>query len=490
MFVIFHCLYLFLSWITIFAEGGIDYSVADQTAWSPIGLLKTGTPILTISTISFDKNNYKIFLGGGHYTGRIYFSNESLSKNISLKNSISWKLFPSNLKISSIYSCKPFETISGKSALLFADDHGSIFHGDGKNVYQVSSLPTTAYSVAVGRNNKIFVTGSWGALYSTTLDDQFVNWNIIPTFHTETIFDISTVDGINIIYGTNHGSIFWSNSSGDLWNVAKHAAPGRVFCVVHSSILTAFAAGDFSYVAKTVDGGITWTRLYVFDSNSETIRYNSISIVSELNLFIAGSSGTVYSSEDAGLSWTLIYSVGSTIYSLYGLDSSSLIISTVDAVIQLTSNSNHQHTLFMHNRNSDHMSLTEFTQPTSSPTGRIAYGEWNKRTFSSGTTIFIGAAWENEYKILMVGKDLTDGVMVSSNDSGTTWQRTRTINDKIFSDVVYFHDLNTNTSYFIASSDSESILSTVDFGLTWNQTSADGVAMNGVTVGRDRKSVV
>jgi photosystem II stability/assembly factor-like uncharacterized protein len=84
------------------------------------------------------------------------------------------------------------------------------------------------------------------------------------------------------------------------------------------------AAGASSYVAKTSDGGKTWSTMSVF-SNSVTIRFHSISLLSDTEAFIAGADGKIYKTTDFGASWTRIASTGALIYSISAYDSATVI---------------------------------------------------------------------------------------------------------------------------------------------------------------------
>eukprot|EP01033_Poteriospumella_lacustris_P001023 gene1023-739_t len=129
------------------------------------------------------------------------------------------------------------------------------------------------------------------------------------------------------------------------------------------------------------------------------------------------------------------------------------------------------------------MLVQDVAQPTSAPTSYVAYGEWQKDDHAPEDTIFLGVVWENDYKVMMVGRRLTIGYTVTSNDSGVSW-RVDTFSSNVFSDVAMYYDSSSTKTYFVASSITSSVLVSSDFGVSWNASTTNlGAAMNGVTVG-------
>lgn len=129
-------------------------------------------------------------------------------------------------------------------------------------------------------------------------------------------YDISTYDGVNVIAVGANGNIYYSSDSIATWSAGNSGVTSIVYCVDHGDSLVAMAAGAASYVAKTEDGGATWTALSVFSSGDVTVRFHAIHMRSSTDAFIAGSNGDVYSTFDGGSTWTLTASTGSILYSI------------------------------------------------------------------------------------------------------------------------------------------------------------------------------
>lgn len=84
------------------------------------------------------------------------------------------------------------------------------------------------------------------------------------------------------------------------------------------------AGGASSYVAKTSNGGATWSTLSVF-STSVTVRFHSISMLSDTEAYVAGADGSIFMTTNFGSSWTRIASTGALLYSLSVYDSTTAI---------------------------------------------------------------------------------------------------------------------------------------------------------------------
>jgi photosystem II stability/assembly factor-like uncharacterized protein len=140
----------------------------------------------------------------------------------------------------------------------------------------------------------------------------------------------STYDGINVITVGSGGKIFYSNSSASRWYSSSSGTSTTIYCLSHSYSLKAMVGGANSYVAKTSDGGKTWSTMSVF-SNSVTIRFHSISLLSDIEAFVAGSDGIIYSTTNFGSSWARIASTGAMLYSISAYDSATVIAGAVSS---------------------------------------------------------------------------------------------------------------------------------------------------------------
>jgi len=140
----------------------------------------------------------------------------------------------------------------------------------------------------------------------------------------DTCFGISSYDGTNVIAVGTTGSIFYSSNSGSHWSASASGTSSVIYNVAHGSSSVAIAAGQDNFVARTTDGGTTWTTVTVFSNAATIIRYRSVSFISALEVYIAGtvdSGGEIYKSIDGGETWTFVTSTSHPLYSISMLNS-------------------------------------------------------------------------------------------------------------------------------------------------------------------------
>jgi photosystem II stability/assembly factor-like uncharacterized protein len=129
---------------------------------------------------------------------------------------------------------------------------------------------------------------------------------------------------VNVITVGESGGVFYSNNSATNWYTGSSGTTADIFCVTHSvagdSNLKAMAGGSSGYLARTTNGGKTWTSMSVF-SSLVTIKFHSISMLTNDTAYVAGNNGAVFMTTNFGSSWTRIASTGVTLYSLAVYDS-------------------------------------------------------------------------------------------------------------------------------------------------------------------------
>lgn len=136
----------------------------------------------------------------------------------------------------------------------------------------------------------------------------------------------SSFDGTNVIAVASSGYIYYSHTSGGSWYQTTNSfTTESIYCLSHSSSLIAMAGGASGYVAKTNDGGESWTKMTVFSSSSVSVQLHSISLLSNTDAYVAGDDGSVYMTVNFGSSWSRIASTGAILYSLSVYDSLTAI---------------------------------------------------------------------------------------------------------------------------------------------------------------------
>jgi photosystem II stability/assembly factor-like uncharacterized protein len=141
---------------------------------------------------------------------------------------------------------------------------------------------------------------------------------------------------VQVITVGSSGSIRYSINSGLTWSSATSSTSGNINSISQYNNSLAMIAGDSSYVARTSDGGLSWTSLTVF-STSVNIALHSMSLISATEAYVAGQDGEVYKTVDFGTSWSIIASTNTAFYSLSFYDASTAVAGASSGVYVLVS---------------------------------------------------------------------------------------------------------------------------------------------------------
>lgn len=278
--------------------------------------LFTTAPLSQVSylAISWPENGTVIAVGG-QSSGVIIRS---------VDEGISWTQVATNLSPSTLYGVASM-TVNGVIYSVAVDDAAEIFVStdSGLTWAFVSQRSGALYGATIGSNGNAYVCGGTTTqVFRSSQSSSYATWTAVPASTSGTLYGISSYDGVNVIAvgsTSGQGRIFYTSTSGSSWTLSSTmnlpSTGTIVYCVDHGSATFAMAAGLNSYVARTTDGGATWTRMTVF-SSSITIRYQSISVLGTQSAYVAGSNGQIYSTINGGSSWNLIASTGVTLMSL------------------------------------------------------------------------------------------------------------------------------------------------------------------------------
>lgn len=242
----------------------------------------------------------------------------------SVDDGVSWTQVATSLSPSPLYGVASM-TVNNVIYSITIDDAAEVFLSSDAGltwsmVYQGAGA---LYGATIGSNGNAYVSGGTATqVYRSSDASGYTSWTSVAASSSGTLYGISTFDGINVIAtgsASGQGRIFYTSNSGSSWTQSTSAhLPSTntiVYCVDHGSPSFAMAAGLNSYVAKTTDGGVTWTAMTVFGS-SITIRYQAISVLGTQSAYVAGSNGQIYRTLDGGSNWYIIASTGSTLTSL------------------------------------------------------------------------------------------------------------------------------------------------------------------------------
>jgi len=237
---------------------------------------------------------------------------------------VTWTQEAANYTFGNLYSVTSSTLANGDTYVLAVADNGGVYSSKdiGTTWYLNQTEAVALYGVSIGSNGQAYACGDIYKVYVATLPGS--SWSVASfssSLKGGQFFDISTIDGVNVIAVGSKGYIYYTLNSGTSWTKYTNSITTIIYTVAHGSSLTAMAAGASSYVAKTTDGGVTWQTLSVFTSNSITIRFHSISFVSTTEIYIVGSNGEIRATYDGGTSWSIVASTNAVLYSISMYDS-------------------------------------------------------------------------------------------------------------------------------------------------------------------------
>ncbi len=259
---------------------------------------------------------------------------------------------------------------------------------------------------------KGWACGDDGLVYHT-IDGGF-SWKTQPIDTRESLFSVSFTNTETGWVVGNKGLIFNTTDGGKTWKSQKSPKDKILFNVEALSENKAIACGDWGTIVYTADGGQTWEdRTYPKD-----IMMYGIDFVDENEGWIAGEFGTVLHTTDGGVTWEVqATGVENMLYCIsfntnldglaVGID--GLILKTVDGGVTW------QQVVFK----SKHDEEWEAIQKTGSSDANNIYRQEDFiKQMTQKPPIFEVALLGN---VAVAAGD--EGVMMISEDAGTTWEQ-------------------------------------------------------------------
>jgi photosystem II stability/assembly factor-like uncharacterized protein len=236
---------------------------------------------------------------------------------------VTWSQVSKNVSFSPIYGLAS-KTVGGITYYIAVDDSAEIFtaNGTGEAWKLATQVSGALYGVTIGLNGNAYISGGTSAqVYRASNSTKYKTWTLKNPTTSGTLYGISSYDGVNVIAvgSTNAGSprIYYSYASANSWSqTSSTGASGVIYCVSHGNATFAMAAGQSAYIARTYNGGKTWSTMSVFSSTSTIIRYQALSVLSTSEAYVSGSTGQIYKTVNGGNSWSLLVSTRSTLTSL------------------------------------------------------------------------------------------------------------------------------------------------------------------------------
>ncbi len=187
-----------------------------------------------------------------------------------------------------------------------------------------SSIPHAALFGLGFDGGKGVAVGAGGMIYES--DDAGASWK--PNLQTETQLALLAVDrrGSHTIAVGQMGAVLVEDSPG-VWKKYDSGLEHRLLTVSVNSSGLAFAAGEFGTVAKSSDGGHTWTVAApdwaamadkdTFGTGEPTIYAAHVSEAGEVT--IAGEFGVIMRSSDAGATWHAVRPIQSKAPTIFAM---------------------------------------------------------------------------------------------------------------------------------------------------------------------------
>ncbi|UCE26356.1 MAG: M28 family peptidase, partial [Candidatus Coatesbacteria bacterium] len=97
---------------------------------------------------------------------------------------------------------------------------------------------------------------------------------------------------------SGEGYVWRTDAAGESWTA--YECNGDALDVVFTDVNNGFICGPYGFIAKTGDGGLTWTE---FDISDHSVSLNSISFADPLNGITGGSNGIYYLTANGGEAW-------------------------------------------------------------------------------------------------------------------------------------------------------------------------------------------
>jgi len=280
------------------------------------------------------------------------------------------------------------------NTIIVAGYHNMIFLStDGGQTYQLTGDMTyatvRATNVEILDANTFFVARSSGDIVKTT--DGGANWDTLYTGTGQTISDIAFPDASTgysfAAYGqwmkTTDGGANWSplqewptlsfwglafpeadkivlaswgggeltisTDNGASWSYPNNYATGTATNLYECEFLdanTGFIGGGYGFLAKTTNGGSTWTTIDNPMAQLSNKHINAMHIYDANNIYAGGSSGIIMKSTDGGDTWTQMVNAGTKrVNDIFQIDANKVVASGSSGQMYISSDGGANFTL-------------------------------------------------------------------------------------------------------------------------------------------------
>jgi len=334
--------------------------------------------------------------------------------------------------------------------------------------YQYPQLPNNDFwAVEFLNPDTGWIGGDQGIFLNTT--DGGTNWQPIYTDSRVFIRGISFNNPLNGIAVGDNGAVLKSTDGGRSWEKVVSGVTKYLLCVEHSSIDTVWAGGQDGTLLKSVNGGTTWTKM--LNGPSEEIL--SIQFLDPFTGFITGAGGMILKTTDAGNNWiTLISGTTSPLWGIkffngllgFAVGEGGHILKTTNGGGNWTilrSDGRRYYSISALDSNNIWVTGDNYSMRTTDK----GVSWISKKIFHASHLIAVEA--RNDSAAVFVGDD---GLIVYTNNNGTTWSKFDPPTIMPYFDIKFFSDS------FGMCIGQKGLLKTYDAGKTWARFDTDSTS--------------
>ncbi|CAI07444.1 hypothetical protein c1A92 [Aromatoleum aromaticum EbN1] len=179
-------------------------------------------------------------------------------------------------------------------ALLVSADQGKTWSRQSLGLASIVGLATCPDGSFVGID---FYHKVWSA------DAHGNGWKSVALKTPETPLTISCDARMQWLVGGSHATIAMSSDRGATWQVTDLAADAQITVLAMTEGQSGIALGEFGIVARTEDGGASWTKGAPIANDF----YPYAAVFTNRNDgYVSGIAGTILRTQDAGVTWSKI----------------------------------------------------------------------------------------------------------------------------------------------------------------------------------------
>lgn len=308
------------TWYT--TDGGANWTNVNLAALFPMG-----TTSKRLYDVAAGPNN-TIIVTGYHCT--IFLSTDG-GQNYQLTGDISYGF--DRAMLAKIVDANTFFVARSVGDIVKSTDGGAswdtLYTGTGQTIADIA-FPDV---------NTGFSFAAYGQWMKTT--DGGASWSPLQDWPSLSLWGLAFPEEDKIVLTSwGGGEMSVSTDNGVSWSYPVNYTTGTATNLYECEFLdanTGFIGGGSGYLAKTTDGGFTWTIIDNTMAQQSNKHINAMHIYDATNIYAGGSSGIIMKSTDGGDSWIAMTNTSTQIvYDIFQLDASKVFAAAGSGQIALS----------------------------------------------------------------------------------------------------------------------------------------------------------